>query len=77
MVVTVEGPAKAVILQLADLLGLQAEVFWHVACEPLGKSIQGAACQQEIGDQDAECDGGGDLFGAPGGRRQVACEERR
>ena len=40
------------------------------------ESVEGTACEQEVGDEDAKGDGGGDVFGAPAGRRQVAREER-
>jgi hypothetical protein len=74
MVQPVQCPAQAVILQQANLIGLQAEVFRNASSQPVG--IQWAARQQQVGNQDAERNGSGDIFRPPGGRRQVACEER-
>ena len=41
----VKGAAQAVVLQQADLTGLQAEVFRNTPGQPFGKGIQRAACQ--------------------------------
>src|SRR5262249_20804189 len=76
LVQPVQGAAEAVILQPADLVGSQADVFRDVPGEPFGQGIQWAARQQQVGNQDTEGDGGRDLFGMPGGWRQVACQER-
>jgi hypothetical protein len=56
--------------------GLQAEVFRNASSQPFGKGIERAARQQEVGNQDAERNVSGDIFGPLGAGRQVTCEER-
>jgi hypothetical protein len=72
----VEAAAKAIVAEEGGLTWLEAQVRGDAAGGPPGEPVEGAACEQEVGDEDAKSDGGGDVFGAPVGRREVAREER-
>jgi hypothetical protein len=76
VVETVEGASEAIVSEEAGLLWLETKVLWDASGGPLGESVDGAACEQEVGDEDAEGDGSGDAFGAPGGWGQVTRQER-
>src|SRR5262249_58182853 len=71
----VEGASEAVVAEESGLLRPEAKVLGDAAGGPLGKPVEGAACQQEVGDEGAESDGGGDVFGAPAGGRQGSGQE--
>jgi hypothetical protein len=72
----VEAASEAVIAEESGLPWLKAQVRGDAAGGPLGQSVEGAACEQEVGDEDAKGDGSGDVLGAPAGGREVAREER-
>src|SRR5262249_55918981 len=71
----VEGASKAIVAEEFDLPWLEAKVLCDAASGPLGESVEGATCEQEVGDEEAEGDGGGDVFGTPAGGRQVTRQE--
>jgi hypothetical protein len=72
----VEGASRAIVAEQAGLSWLEAEVLGDAASGPRGESVERAAREQEVGDEGAEDDRGGDVFGAPGGGGQVVCEKR-
>jgi hypothetical protein len=71
----VEGASRAVVAEQAALPWLEAKVLGDAAGGPLGESVEGASREQEVGDEGTEGDGGGDVFAAPAGGRQVSREE--
>src|SRR5207302_158000 len=71
----VEGASRAIVAEEGGLSWLKAKVLGDAAGGPLGDSVEGAACEQEVGDEGTEGDGGGDVFGAPAGGWQVSREE--
>jgi hypothetical protein len=73
----VEGAPEAIVAEEAGLPRLEAKVLGDAAGGPLGESVEGAACEQQVGDEDAEGDAGGDVFGAAAGGGQVTRQEGR
>jgi hypothetical protein len=71
----VEGAPKAIVAEEASLPWLEAKVFGDASGDPPGEAVEGTACEQEVGDEDAEGDGGREVFGASGRGRQVACKQ--
>src|SRR5262249_18377393 len=72
----VEAAPEAIVAEKGSLSWLKAQGRGGAARGPLGKPVEGAAGEEEGGEQDAQGDGGGEVFGGPGGRREVASEER-
>jgi hypothetical protein len=65
----VKAASEAIVAEKGNLIWLDAEVFGDATSCPGEESVEGAASKQEVGDQDTESDGGGDVFGASGGGR--------
>jgi hypothetical protein len=72
----VEGAAKAIVAEEVSLSGLEAQMLGDTAGGPRRKSVEGTACQQEVGDEDSEGDDGRNVFATPAGGRQITLEER-
>src|SRR5262249_20776697 len=45
----VEAAAKAIVTEEGSLPGLEAQVLGDASGSPLGKPVEGAACEQEVG----------------------------
>src|SRR5205823_6938462 len=70
----VQGPADAVVVEQADLAGLQPQVLGDAPGHPPGDGVQRLPGQQQVGEQDGEGDGRGQGRRAAGQRRQVLLE---
>jgi hypothetical protein len=71
----VQSASEAIVAEEAGLPWLEAKVLRNATGNPLGETIEGAACEEQVGYEGAEEDGSGNRFGTPCGGRQVACEE--
>ena len=71
----VEAASEAIIAEKGNLIGLEPEMLRDATSSPRGKSVEGTACEEKVGDESTEGNGCGDVFGASGDRGQIACEE--
>jgi len=69
LIEAVEGAAKAIVTEEVGLPWLETQVLGDTAGGPRRESVEGTACQQEVGDEDAEGDSGGEVLAAPAGGR--------